>query len=260
MPATPTGPTARNAHETTETLLPWYANGSLSAGESATVEQHLARCPACRAELERCRALANTIQQDAEDGWTPTPGHFDRLLAEIDRLDARPASVPDRLSTDGDGHLAATARDTPPPAIPTDRPTLIQRIYHWLETTPNPVRWTLGLESLAVAALLLVVLLPGGIMPATSDYETLSRGDPAPGATGPRLRLIFNDSATALEIQQLLREIDGAIVAGPTALGIYTIALAKTPRSEHPLAETLNRLRARPQIRLVEAVSPGDSR
>ena len=44
-------------HDEIEALLPWYANGTLTVAETATVERHLAHCPACRADLNR-RAFA----------------------------------------------------------------------------------------------------------------------------------------------------------------------------------------------------------
>ena len=76
-------------HDEIEALLPWYANGTLTVAETATVERHLAHCPACRADLEQCRALATAVQRN-EESWQPAPGGFDRLMAEIDRLEAKP--------------------------------------------------------------------------------------------------------------------------------------------------------------------------
>lgn len=42
---------------------------------------------------------------------------------------------------------------------------------------------------------------------------------------GPRLQLIFDDSATAANIHSALRSVDGTIVDGPGALGVYTLML-----------------------------------
>ncbi len=50
-----------NCREARE-LLPWYAAGSLSAGESAAVAAHLAACQACRAELAREVELVREVQ------------------------------------------------------------------------------------------------------------------------------------------------------------------------------------------------------
>ncbi len=217
-----------NPHDEIEALLPWYANGTLTPAETAAVEHHLAHCPACRDDLEQCRALATTVQSN-EEGWQPAPGGFDRLMAEIDRLEATPAPAK------------------------TSSPALFQRFLDWLGATPNPVRWTLALESMAVAALLLVVAVP---MPRTTpEYETLSSDTAQPAATGPRLRVVFADSATAGDIRQLLRDIDGNIIAGPTALGVYTVALPATDHPDQTLAQALTNLRARNPVKLVEPVA-----
>lgn len=229
MPTTTDDRSTLNPHEEIEALLPWYANGTLTPAETATVEQHLAQCPACRAELKQCHALATAVRDNAES-WQPAPGGFDRLMAEIDRLEPKPTPAKTRS------------------------PPLFQRILDWLGATPNPVRWTLALESMAVAALLLVVALP--MLRTAPDYETLSSGAEQT-TTGPRLRVVFADSATVGEIRQLLRDIDGNIVAGPTALGVYTVALPATDHSDRALAQALANLRARNQVKLAEPIASG---
>lgn len=247
MPATVTDSTL-TGHQALEALLPWYANGTLTPVETATVEHHLAECGACRAELEQCRALAQTLQPDASEVWRPSPGGFDRLLAQIDRLEAPLAPAQSHHSD------ASDAR--PAPAY-TRRPTLLERLRDWLGSTPHPVRWTLALESLAVVALLLIALPPGKVVTAP-DYETLSNDDQLLSpATGPRLRVIFDETATVGDLQRLLREIGGGIVAGPTALGVYTVALAGGSRAEQNQADALNRLRGHPQVRLAEPQTQG---
>ena len=233
MPMIPPAPRPLDRHAAIEALLPWYANGTLTPVETAAVEQHLTHCHACRAEVARCRTLATAIgQENQREVWQPAPDGFDRLLAQIDQLEGEPTSAVTR------------------------RPRLLERLSVWLGATPNPVRWTLALESLAVAALLLVIALPGTRLP--SDYETLSGAPRPPAATGPRLRIVFADAATAKDIQSLLQEIDGSIVAGPTALGVYPVPLPAGARSDQVRAAALGTLRARHHVRLAEAATDGD--
>ncbi len=47
-------------HKQTQTLLPWYANGTLDADEVAVVEAHLSECAECRDELKSEQALGQT--------------------------------------------------------------------------------------------------------------------------------------------------------------------------------------------------------
>lgn len=209
-----------------EELLPWYVNGTLSPAEMATVEQSLARDPVCRAELEECRALARLLEAHETATWQPSPAAFDRLLADIDRLDAAPTP----------------ARTDPPWWRP---------ILEWLRNTPAPVRWTLAAQSLALAALALALLLPA--QPVDPGYETLSDGPPVLTAE-PRLRVVFDDAMNVGELRTLLHGIAGHVVAGPTPLGVYTIAVTGDGRPDEALDRAANALRAHPWVRLVEPV------
>jgi hypothetical protein len=59
-------------HEQSQSLLPWYATGTLEAAEAELVEQHLAECADCRETLEVERALASRVAGtplDIEHGW-----------------------------------------------------------------------------------------------------------------------------------------------------------------------------------------------
>jgi len=215
-------------HQAIEELLPWYANGALNPAERIAVEQHLERCSACRLELAQCRVLVTQFHDRAEAAWQPPAGHFDRLLADIDRL--------------------------PPPVSANPPPPLRQRLLGWLRITPSPVRWTLALESLAVAALLLIVAMP--LQRTLPDYETLS-SDAEPTVAGTRLRTVFAESATIGEIQQLLHSIDAAIVAGPTTLGVYTLVVPGGDRPAEARDRAVAILRAHAQqVRLVEPLEP----
>ena len=63
-------------HQMTQELLPWYANGTLDLGEQRLVEDHLANCAECRAELEsetrRARAFV-VLSDDPVALPVPTP-------------------------------------------------------------------------------------------------------------------------------------------------------------------------------------------
>ncbi|MFZ1641824.1 MAG: zf-HC2 domain-containing protein [Candidatus Contendobacter sp.] len=218
------------AHNEIEELLPWYANGTLTVAEKATVEQHLDYCLTCRMNLKQCDAFATLVHQPDEETWRPPAGHFNRLMAEIDRLAIPPASI-----------QSAKAR-----------PSLLQQMMDWLWATPSPVRWTLAFESLAVAALAAAVWLPMSPTAETS-YETLSRGEGHPTVTAIQARVVFADLLTVGDLQTLLDKIGGQLVAGPSVLGVYTVALApgdSTPATA--LSHALAVLRAHPQVRLAE--------
>lgn len=70
-------------------LLPWYVNGSLSAGEQQQVAAHLQGCEACRAEVELLRAMRDVSKQVTE----PVPGEFawQRLQRDMRQEKTMPA-------------------------------------------------------------------------------------------------------------------------------------------------------------------------
>jgi hypothetical protein len=230
MTAPTTDVSTANPHREIEELLPWYANGTLTPAEQAMVEQHLKQCPACRMKLEPCRVLVTQLHEPAEAAWRLPASHFDRLMADINRL----ASPPTRAKTG---------------------PTLLQRILDGLRATPSPVRWTLVFESLTVAVLALVLLLPA-TPPTEPGYETLSDGEAPMTTMAPRLQVVFAEPMTIGELHTLLRDMGGQIVAGPTALGVYTVAVTGGERPAEAQTRALTTLRANEHVRLVEPLEP----
>lgn len=56
-----------DAHHAVQALLPWFAMNSLDDEERARVEEHLAGCPACRAELDLERKMQAALPRQADD-------------------------------------------------------------------------------------------------------------------------------------------------------------------------------------------------
>ena len=186
-------------HELAWKLLPWFVNGSLNADEAVSVERHLASCPACRQEVERCRtlsAIAKSSGPRKPPAWAPSSRQFAQILGQVDAP-----------------HAASSAH----------RPSLARKLRSWLVETPPPMRWALALQAALIVALTGVLLAPA---PPDAPYETLSRGaDPAAGERA-RLRVVFAADTTEKELRDLLNSIDGRIVDGPTPQGVYTLQLS----------------------------------
>jgi anti-sigma factor RsiW len=115
-------------------------------------------------------------------------------------------------------------------------------------------RWRVGYVTaarFAVAAAaglaVLVVLVWLTPLPRVADasYSTLA----APGATGTALiDVVFAEETTSAQMQELLDDIGGEIVAGPTNLGRYTVCV-RAPKNEAQRAELLRSLGADPRVR-----------
>jgi hypothetical protein len=101
-----------------------------------------------------------------------------------------------------------------------------------------------GWRNIAAIAAAVVILLQAGII----GYQW-SQGPVTPaGGDGATLQVRFAPDASETAIRELLQQIDGTIVDGPGALGIYHLRIEGA--ADHPelAAQTLAALRARSDI------------
>jgi len=78
-----------------------------------------------------------------------------------------------------------------------------------------------------------------------SGYQTLA----TTSADTALLDVVFADETTAAEMQDLLDEIGGEIVAGPSQLGRYSVRVAGGQANRERLQELLGALAADPRVR-----------
>jgi anti-sigma factor RsiW len=91
---------------------------------------------------------------------------------------------------------------------------------------------------------------------AGSSYSTLAT---APAGDATSIDIVFAESTTAAEIQQLLDEIGGEIVAGPSRLGRYSVRIAEQPSSDSGLTELIGTLAADRRVRFAgRSLSEGE--
>jgi Putative zinc-finger len=207
-------------------LLPWYVNGTLSERERERIEAHLADCLRCQEEERACRQTAAAIQTAGEMSPSPHPVQLQRMLARIDESEESARSA--REERGGWARFGA--------------------FVAMRESTPGRLR--LALVAQAALILLLVGVLaweqarPLPAAPAAPQFGTLSDPAPAP-VTSVRLRVLFAPQASAEEIRDLLLGVHGEITAGPSPLGVYTIAV---PAAQEPVEIVLARLRSEPKV------------
>lgn len=111
---------------------------------------------------------------------------------------------------------------------------------------PKPAKsspWKLA----AIAAMALLAVQVSMQQFATGPDAELADGGPEAPQTGPVLTVAFAPTATEQDIRALLLDLDLAIVSGPSALGLYTLA-ARDPEAA-----------AHAQARLAEATGIVDS-
>jgi hypothetical protein len=115
---------------------------------------------------------------------------------------------------------------------------------------------TAGAQSLIVA---LIVAGASWLMfqsVAPVRFQTLSEPwNVTPGSAG-LVRVVFDDALPLSDVQALLRAVDGRIVDGPTASGVYTIE--RRPGAVHSDDAVAEWLRAQAGVRFAEPVARGN--
>jgi hypothetical protein len=230
----PSGPSDGNDHEKVWEILPWYVNGTLAGHEHEFVARHIQRCQSCADEIVRCQSIAAAVRSSEEAARMPSPEHLARLMERIDRASASAASERWRI-----------------------------RVREWSEKfrlafqeTPSLFRCVLAAQTAAIVLLAAATLWQASLAPSLL-YQTLS--DPGGGTEPDRvtLQVVFADDITEREIRTLLGSIGATIVAGPSPMAVYTVALAANDRAAPAqIQERLALLRAHPRVRLAEAKQP----
>jgi len=119
----------------------------------------------------------------------------------------------------------------------------LKRDIRQQRTAPLLKRW----KTLAVAASLLVVVQAGVMVsmlqPADTGMVPLSGSQ----YSGQVIQLQFTDGASAAQIRQLLASVNGSIIAGPSASGVYRVRLADSAE-QGSFEQRIARLRAQTDV------------
>ncbi len=178
-----------------ELLLPFYANGRISAADKARVEAALTSDAELAARLDIIRDdMAETTLLNESLG-APSPRVLDRLMAGMD-------AEPRRLG------VLATARSG-----------FIGWFGHLLASQP-PRR--LAYAGAAACALIAIqgIALTGIALRPTTGFETAS----APAQASERYVLLsFSADARAGEIAAFFKRFDASVVDGPRANGYFKV-------------------------------------
>jgi anti-sigma factor RsiW len=217
-------------HRQVTELVPWYVNGTLEGAERAAVTAHLPGCPACREELARCQALAAAVQSAVDVAGAPGPGRIARVLASIELLEATGAR-----RTGWRGRWRA----------------VVEWVGDLFDRTPGPVRWGVAAQAALLVLVVGLIAWPGVWSPRAPDRTLADGGEPRVGREA-LIHVVFAEDITERELRTLLRRVEGRIVDGPSAVGLYTLDVrASTPDRAAPIIEIL---RGDPKVRLAEPV------
>jgi hypothetical protein len=132
----------------------------------------------------------------------------------------------------------------------------IEKIRLTFQETPVFLRWAMAAQTAVIVLLAAAIVLQLSVAPSLV-YRTLSDTGPGPEPGTLRIQVIFADDTTEQEIRTLLSSVGATIVAGPSSMAVYILAV--TPHGSDGAArtgQTLAVLREHPKVRLAEPKEP----
>ena len=209
-------------------LLPSYVNQTLSPEEQQQVTTHLKACMTCQQELQEVTNMQTAIKTSIEQRQGPSLAAFSTLMRRIEQE-----------------KQAQTHRTPQPTSTP------------WWETVESvfrslfEVQWVPALASLLIvgqAFLLLSVMNKPVEQRAQEPGGIIERGIPqSTPATPPiQIQVKFVETAKEIQIRELLKELDGQIVNGPTSEGLYILEFPQPEMSSS--ATLLATLQSHPEL------------
>jgi hypothetical protein len=179
-------------HIETQKLLPWYANASLEAGEAAAVEEHLAVCAECRADLKLEHILSAGIAGlplEAEDGWAT-------LRARVQSESA---------------HRTGASRSP----------------FAGFPRRPAPRGWVITAQAACVA----LAVATGWMIPKPTTQPLYQALGSAPAPASGNMVVVFQPTTSEQELRGLLVRSGARLVDGPTASDAYVLRVAAAQRN-----------------------------
>ena len=171
-------------------LLPWYVNGTLDVISQLEIDSLINHSPLVGSEVAWLKQLRQQIQSLPDEAVQRSPSDgLDTLLARV--------------------RAEQSGKVTPLP--------LRNRLNVWLA---SPRKFSVP-AGLAAAVFLTQAAMIGALLsrPPAESLTPLS----APSAGSTLLQMTFKPQATEIQIRTLLASVQGDLVAGPGALGVYIV-------------------------------------
>ena len=201
-------------------LLPWYVTGTLKESERRTVDEHLATCQECRAELETLVKLRAPLRTAWAEEPMPILHVKQSVMAQV-QADRASHHVLHSTASDGGAGNA---------------------LEQWFRNLFAP-RWIPALASVLLIGQLALLLWMSGPQLAPHPDTVTTRGIPSASV---RVTLVFHESAPEARIRGVIQDLNGRLVDGPTTEGAYTV---EVPVAESAALDTrITRLRQQPDL------------
>ncbi len=206
-----------------EELLPWFVAGSLDSAEADAVQAFIDSGEIPQSQLEELALFAESVAETGAEEPAYDPAILTRAMQQLDQLEQVQPDEP--LVVREAQHAPATSDDSGLGLFARllDR---LQWSLQWSETPPL-ARLAIGVQfalllGLAVALSIDEGAISEGAIDGSVGYETVAGSIP----TAADFSVVFVPGAAETQIRKLLIDNQASIIAGPTALGIYTIDIA----------------------------------
>lgn len=192
-----------------EALLPWYVAGALSREEMQAVQGFVDSGEISAARLEELRIVGNALAEPGQE----VPRYDPQILARVlGRLDDVHQDAPE-----GDAPLVVVKERRNRRASADGWFVELRERLQWT-TIPPLARIIIGAQFALLLALAAALALDGSEEAEPAGFEVVS------GAVRGDYTLTFAPGVTEAQLRALLLEERGSIIAGPSAIGLYTIA------------------------------------
>jgi hypothetical protein len=197
-------------------LLTGYVDRTLPPEEEQQVAIHLKTCVTCQQELQEVTNMQTAIKHSIAQRPGPSPAAFSTLMRRIEQ------------------EKQAQRQRIPQPTTSS-----------WWETVESAfrslfeVQWVPALASVLIVgqAFLLFSLRdsPEGHK-GQGTGAIIERGIPqgTPATPPIQIHVKFVETAKEIQIRELLKELDGQIVNGPTSEGLYILEFPQPEMSSFP--------------------------
>ncbi len=211
-----------------EELLPWFVAGTLDEAETRAVQAFIDSGEISTEAIEELSLFAETVSERQAHEPAYNPAILNKAMSQLDGITQEAPEVPvvvGEVGRDGGagGRIGAVegARD--------ESPGLIQRILEALQWAATPPM------ARVVVAGQFALLFGLAVMIATGTEEAAPESNPetaygtvagTEGVLEADLSFSFAPGTTEADLRALLLEHQLSLVAGPSALGLYTAAAA----------------------------------
>jgi anti-sigma factor RsiW len=213
-----------DTHAEAWALLPFLANGRISAEDREWVELHVHSCHACREEF----AAQQSLEQHLRTAQPPFAGSEQRAFAKLwTRIEASETALPPQPERRVNSGGSAP-----------------RRTVRWLAAAV--VVQAIGLALLGVTALNTGNTSPGEFRTVTSNQTH---------TMGPAIRVVFRPDASMADVSDLLSRHELELIGGPQGSGIFT-ASSKDSSSDRSMESLAIALRNDARVLFAEPIVP----